>query len=270
MNNKAVQEDLTSLSSIGLLSYIISLPSDFRLYKTYLQKKFTRRTVDGAFKELVEKKYIAGFSAYVDRKKQYYYIASDEPLTQEEYNNFVLESIEEIKEDTNSDPKNLQPIVDNVFNLDFISNVRSVQHTKTSNVRSVQYKEYSTSSTVQNEQVQINTNKEHTNKINSKKENDVNITKLKGYKYNDIDFQETSRLILDSLFAKYNDGIFSKEEWNAVGTQLIFEMKKNKLVCSDLYAYIESSIRTICKRRKKKLGLDVEEPKLSVYNWLEA
>lgn len=279
MNNKAVQEDLTSLSSIGLLSYIISLPSDFKLYKTYLQKKFTRRTVDGAFKELVEKKYIAGFSAYVDRKKQYYYIASDEPLNQEEYNNFISETINEIEEDLKLTPKNLQPIADNQFNIFektrenpvISSDVQSVQHSNSTNAHFVQHKEYSTLSAVPNEQVQINTNKVPNNKINNNKENNtVNI--LKGYKYNDENFRETSRLILDSLYVKYNEGIFTKEEWTSIGNKLIFEMIRNKLVCSDLYAYIESSIKTICSRRKKKLGI---EPKITAktpvnfYNWLE-
>lgn len=70
MSNHATQKELTSLSSIGLLAYIKSLPENFVLYKTFLQKKFTRRTVDNAWLELVQKNYIAGFSCYVDRKKR--------------------------------------------------------------------------------------------------------------------------------------------------------------------------------------------------------
>ena len=151
MSNDATQNDLENLSSIGLLAYIISLPADFKLYKTYLQNKFTRRTVDGAFKELTIKKYIAGFSAYVNRKKQYFYIASDEKLTDKDFNIFVHECFYETLETTGHVPKNLQIINDNQFKIliDF------------SNVQNVQYKKYSTSSTEPNAQIQIN----NTNKI---------------------------------------------------------------------------------------------------------
>lgn len=158
MSNHAAQKELTSLSSIGLLAYIISLPEDFRLYKTYLQKKFTRRTVDNAFKELVEKKYIAGFSCYVDRKKEYYYIASDEQLNEKEFNIFVHDSFYSIINEKKVIPKNLQIIPFNAFEImiDF-SNVQNVQHT---DVQRVQYTEYSTSSDVPDVQIQRSTEKE--------------------------------------------------------------------------------------------------------------
>lgn len=158
MSNAAAQNDLDNLSSIGLLAYIISLPADFKLYKTYLQNKFTRRTVDGAFKELTVKKYIAGFSAYVNRKKQYYYIVSDEKLTDKDFNIFVHETFYETLETTGHTPKNLQVINDNQFEI--LIDFSNVQNVHNSNVHSVQYKEYSTTSTVPNEQIQINTNKE--------------------------------------------------------------------------------------------------------------
>lgn len=154
MSNAAAQEDLQSLSSIGLLAYIISLPEDFRLYKTYLQNKFTRRTVDGAFKELVEKKYIAGFSCYIDRKKEYFYLASDEKLSSIEFNLFVHECFYETIEKRNLIPKNLKPIKDNQFQISFdFTNARIEQHIKDQNV---QYKTYSTKCTVQNDHIQIN------------------------------------------------------------------------------------------------------------------
>lgn len=158
MSNHAAQKDLTSLSSIGLLAYIISLPEDFRLYKTYLQKKFTRRTVDNAFKELVEKKYIAGFSCYVDRKKEYFYIASDEQLNEKEFNIFVHDCFYDILNNKKSIPKNLQTIPHNAFEImiDF-SNVQNVQHT---DVQRVQYTQYSTSSTEHDVQIQRSSEKE--------------------------------------------------------------------------------------------------------------
>lgn len=55
INNEPIQNDLKNLGAIGLLSYIISLPSDWTLYKTQLYKTFTRRTVESAWKILIEK-----------------------------------------------------------------------------------------------------------------------------------------------------------------------------------------------------------------------
>ena len=127
MSNHAAQQDLNSLSSIGLLAYIKSLPEDWTLHKTFLQKKFTRRTVDSAWKELVEKNYIAGFSCYVDRKKQYYYIVHDEKLTQEDFVEFIEESVAEIKED-GFEAKNIQPIKDCPFEIPEEEEVSDVQY----------------------------------------------------------------------------------------------------------------------------------------------
>lgn len=158
MSNAAAQNDLENLSSIGLLAYIISLPADFKLYKTYLQNKFTRRTVDGAFKELTIKKYIAGYSAYINRKKQYFYIASDEKLTERDFNIFVHETFYETIQETGHTPKNLQVINDNQFNI--LIDFSIVQNVQYSNVHSVQYNKYSTTSTEPNAQIQINTKKE--------------------------------------------------------------------------------------------------------------
>lgn len=158
MSNDAAQNDLENLASIGLLAYIISLPEDFKLYKTYLQNKFTRRTVDGAFKELTQKKYIAGYSAYINRKKQYFYIASDEKLTEKDFNIFVHETFYETLETTGHTPKNLQVINDNQFNI--LIDFTNVQNVHNSDVHSVQYNMYSTTSTVPNAQIQINNNKE--------------------------------------------------------------------------------------------------------------
>lgn len=68
------------------------------IYKTYLYEKFTRRTVEAAWNELIEKDYLTGFSCYIDRKKQYYYLVNDEPLTNEDFDEFIEETIEEIKD----------------------------------------------------------------------------------------------------------------------------------------------------------------------------
>lgn len=275
MDNAAVQNNLASLNSIGLLAYITSLPADWQLIKTNLYNKFTRKTVDAAWKELIEKKYVAGFSAYVDRKKQYYYIASDEELTEKDFNDFVEETFFEVFEELNFIPKNLQIIKDNQFSITFnfkdeIAKLEEQTLANSSDVPLVQHLEYSTTSTVLKEQIQ-NKDIQSTNKqINNNKEiKNVNIRKLRNYSYSDKDFSNLCDLIFEGLFVKYNSGIFDKNQWQHVCSQLKFEMKRDKVQTSDLYSYLESSIKIICNRRKKKLGIKEEKEDITFYNWLE-
>lgn len=179
MSNKSAQEDLESLSSIGLLAYIISLPDDYRLYKTQLQRKFTRRTVDAAFKELVQKRYIAGFSCYIDRKKQYFYIASDEALSTNEFGTFVKESFNEQLEEGFT-PKNLKALPDSPFAIP----------SEFTDAQNVQYSECSTESAVPDVQVQRNKAKD-TSQTNTEKES-VN----------------TNAAVIHSLFFELGEGLF--------------------------------------------------------------
>lgn len=252
MSNHATQHNLTSLSSIGLLAYIKSLPHDWTLYKTYLQKKFTRRTVDSAWSELVDKNYIAGFSCYVDRKKQYYYLAHDEPLIIQDFNSFVEETLEEIKEEGFT-AKNLQPIKD--CNFSIAQNVQHMHNTvKSSNAHNVQHKEYSTTSAVPSEQIQINTNKEIP-QINTNKE------------INNVNNIDLAPMIIDSLFLKHGNGLFSRNEWLYFSNQIISEIN---IVPNDLYAYLESVVKTIIYKRMTKLGINQPTTEdQNFYNWLE-
>lgn len=250
MSNHAAQKELTSLSSIGLLAYIISLPEDFRLYKTYLQKKFTRRTVDSSFKELVEKRYIGGFSCYINRKKEYFYIASDEQLTQDEFNDFVEETYSDIVNEREITPKSFGPINDNQFVIPpKFTNVQNVQH---SNVHDVQYKKYSTTGTVPNVPIQSETNKDILQKHTNKDIKDVNNEHL----YIDV---------IQSLFLKHGEGLFTKEDILYFTDKILSEVTTEP---THPEIYFTSIVEMIVYRRKKKLGLTQPiEP--SVYNWLE-
>lgn len=230
MSNHATQKDLTSLSSIGLLAYIISLPHDFRLYKTQLQNKFTRRTVDNAFKELVEKKYIAGFSCYVNRKKAYYYLASDEKLTDTDYDTFITETYTDIINDCESIPKNLQPITD-------------CQFTISSDVQNVLYKMYSTESTVLEVPIQMKHDKDIPQINNNKETEYVNI--------------------IHSIFDELNEGLFTKDEVFYFTDKILLDLNTEP---KQPHAYFTRVIEMIVYRRKKKLGLI--EPPQDVYNWL--
>ena len=250
MSNHATQENLTSLNSIGLLAYIKSLPEDWTLYKTYLQKKFTRRTVDSAWAELVEKNYIAGFSCYVDRKKRYYYIVHDEPLTQHDFDEFIEETIEEIKQE-GFEAKNVQAIKDCYFTV-----VQNVQHTenadKSSDVQCVQYKEYSTTSTVPNVQIQINNNKDIEQINNNKDISSVNT--IANYKN-----------IIHSLFYDHGEGLFNKSDVYYFTDRIIEEIYTPIL---DPQRYFYNVVEKIIYRRKKKLG--IVQSTVPFYNWLEA
>ena len=252
MSNHAAQENLVSLSSIGLLAYITSLPEDWTLHKTFLQNKFTRRTVDSAWNELLEKKYIAGFSMYVDRKKQYYYLASDEELTQEEFNDFVEETFYEVHEQTEFVPKNLQIIKGNRFNMefDFESEIAIL-----SDVRLVQYNKYSTISTEQDEQIQIPIQKE-ISKRNNKKE--VVNKKDTGMP---VDKNEFFKIVNNFDQCYYTD-----QEWNTI-TAKLFEETLGKEIYN-LEKYVTAALTTICNRRKPKTYEHISRP-VPFYNWLE-
>lgn len=251
MSNHAPQENLTSLNSIGLLAYIKSLPEDWTLYKTFLQNKFTRRTVDSAWSELVEKNYIAGFCCYVDRKKSYYYLANDEPLTQEDFNEFLEETIEEIKAE-GYEPKNIQPI--NGCNFTTVQNVHHKENAGiTGNVQYVQYTECSTLSTVPDEHIQINTDKEIPQINNTNINNSVNTTQV----YTDI---------INSLFLDLGEGLFNKNDIVFFTGKILEEVTT---IPSNPESYFNNIVETIVHRRKKKLGI-IPPPEVPFYNWLEA
>lgn len=97
IHNHVLQEGLNDLGAIGLLAYIMSLPADWELHKTHLQQKFTRRTVDTAWKQLVEKGYAIGIYGWHKGKKVYIYQVSDIPFTEEEFQDFSNETITELQ-----------------------------------------------------------------------------------------------------------------------------------------------------------------------------
>lgn len=129
IHNKPLQDDLTDLRAIGLLSHMMSRPAEWVFHKTQLHKQFSRKNVDAAWKLLVEKKYIVGFYCHKDGHKSYYYNVSDLPFTDEEYYEFVKEEVWELTEKGHS-IKHINPIPG--LSLDttvFSSSVPNVQQT---------------------------------------------------------------------------------------------------------------------------------------------
>lgn len=98
--NEAVQDGLGGLAEIGLLTYLMSLPSDWKITKSHLQNRFTRRTVDTAWGKLLEKQYALEFSFFADgyKGKLYFYTVSDEKYTQDDLNNAVKNVDKQLKE----------------------------------------------------------------------------------------------------------------------------------------------------------------------------
>lgn len=126
IHNGALQTELDDLRAIGLLSHIMSLPAEWVIRKTQLQSKFGRRPVDSAWKVLVEKGYIIGFVGYIGKLKSYFYLVSDIPFSEEDYVEFVKETIEETKETITS----IKPIPDCIFSTEHF-----VQYTNNSTNR---------------------------------------------------------------------------------------------------------------------------------------
>ncbi|OZT10648.1 hypothetical protein CHN50_20930 [Priestia aryabhattai] len=140
----------------------------WEIRKTQLQKRFSRRNVDAAWKELAEKKYAIGFSAYLDGKKDYFYAVADQPFTQEAFEKIVIEVVEDLKKDgtrvLNLDVMQHSPLIITEKMTDVLSVQQKENKGKTSDVRSVQHKEYSTECTLINN---INKEKEINKNINN-------------------------------------------------------------------------------------------------------
>lgn len=82
-----LQDTNLSLEAIGLLSYMQSLPENWKLYKTELYTRFPknkRRSIDNIWKELVENNYLLNFRKRDGRKYVYSYVFTVTPFTKEE------------------------------------------------------------------------------------------------------------------------------------------------------------------------------------------
>ena len=151
IHNNPLQNDLVDLRSIGLLSHLMSLPSDWVIYKTQLYKKFSRKNIDAAWKELASKNYIIGFNCYIDGKKKSFYNVSDIPFVSEEFSEFIHETITELI-NSGASVKSLSPMgggtLDITKKLTDVPLVHQlVPLNKISTVPLVQHSQYSTNGT---------------------------------------------------------------------------------------------------------------------------
>lgn len=86
--NEVFKSEL-SLSAIGLLAYLLSLPHDWIVYKTnlHLQLNTGREKLSSAFKDLQEKKYILSEKSFSEKtgKFEYKHTVYDKPYTVNPY-----------------------------------------------------------------------------------------------------------------------------------------------------------------------------------------
>jgi hypothetical protein len=213
INNLPIQQDLKDLSAIGLLTYIMSLPEDWVLYKTQLYNTFTRRTVEGAWKILVQKNYAIGFTCYISGKKGklYFYNVSDIPFTQNDFDTFVKEVIEELTGEGKT-VTNPEPIKDSPFTIP----------EKIFTVQNVQYKLYSTNCTSTKE---IETKETKTNKqdillsIDNYQENE----ETKTLSDDKEEFRKKFTEICNDFYAVFSAGRWTKKQWNTLIKKFVSE-----------------------------------------------
>ncbi|AIF43433.1 hypothetical protein [Virgibacillus sp. SK37] len=205
INNLPIQEDIENLAAIGLLTYIMSLPEDWTLYKTQLYNKFTRRTVEGAWKILLEKRYAIGFKCYLQGGSKgivYFYNVSDIPFTQDDFDSFIEDINKALLEENKSIVKP-EMIKDSPFTIP----------KKFSNVQNVQHKNNSTKST--------------TTKEVKTKETDTNKHLLSNI-VNNGQAEEFLLNTCNEFYAEFAKGRWSKKQWSSLIKKFVGELIASK------------------------------------------
>ena len=284
--NYPVQQDLSDLGAIGLLTHIMSLPEDWTIHKTQLQNKFTRRKVDGAWKILVEKNYAIGFSCYVSGKKNYFYMVSDIAFTEQEFNDFVAETVNELKA---KGERVLHPEAIKDSNYKTVKEKTKEQENPDStaiptDVRFVQYTEYSTESTPTKEikTKEKNTNKELLTIVNLQEttvssEVDNYVKEEPNAVLNDKEqFREAFTDICNSFYTVFAVNRWTKRQWNTLINKFVAETIENErhknIQVGNMKNYAFVSIEKMANHKDFKEGTynpleNVSEDK-PYYDWL--
>lgn len=82
-------QNLEDLKSIGLLTYLLSLPSDRQIKKTSLYSQFGKAAVNSAFKELIEKRYLFIVKVREGQLNNFEYFVADSPYTDEQIKDII-------------------------------------------------------------------------------------------------------------------------------------------------------------------------------------
>lgn len=87
ISRELLQNTTLSLESIGLMCHLLSLPEDYKIFKTQLYNKFEKNkktSIARMWKELVDQNYIIEFKTREGKKYTYDYIISQEPFSYDE------------------------------------------------------------------------------------------------------------------------------------------------------------------------------------------
>jgi len=98
--NSIIQSELLSFDAIGILTYLLSLPTDWSIVKTNLHKKIkiSESRLDKAFKELIKHNYI--HTIKTSTKTGWVYTYNIFSLPTEPVNEIELNTKEEMKQET--------------------------------------------------------------------------------------------------------------------------------------------------------------------------
>ncbi|MFD1173019.1 hypothetical protein [Oceanobacillus picturae] len=237
IDNIALQEDLTDLAAIGLLTYIMSHPEDWNLHKSQLQNYFTRRKVDSAWKVLIEQRYVIGFYCHVDGNQKYFYRVSDIPFTQNDFEAFIAEVKKTLEEKGNT-VFNIKAIKDSTLSVpDFFSNIKNVQNNE-DNSKSATTKETGTKETDRKKHSLTTVNKPTNN---------------------------TDKIIeiANEFYTHFAPGRWAKETWHKVTEKYAREFiaSNRQIPDTKLKAYVYGSLKKIAEHHDYKNSEDYAEYK---------
>ena len=153
INNKYIRRQDLSLKAKGLLTYLLTLPDDWKLHKIELTNHFTdgETSIDTAFKELERKKYIRRQKIYKKGKVDYIYDVFEIPYSNVDEKGISTGS--EIPDQTGRDfaeqeagftgPENQELLNTNILNTKELStnNTYIVENEKNKNQEAIPYQE---------------------------------------------------------------------------------------------------------------------------------
>ncbi|HFK1465118.1 TPA: hypothetical protein ACGXKN_005141 [Bacillus cereus] len=271
IHNNPLQNDLIDLRSIGLLSHLMSLPNDWVIYKTQLYKKFSRKNIDAAWKELVTKNYIIGFNCYIDGKRQSFYNVSDIPFVPEEYSKFIYETVFELK-NSGLSIKSLSSIKDGNYDItDDLADVPKVHQSNIpenfTTVPKVQHSQYSTQSTYTKE---VYTNKKLTNNDDedianiSHLNNSYFVDSKKNKQLSKVTLSDDDILWITDKIRNIFKGKIQKRSFDSVLKKCINNYKRGKVPNYENYLItaIENKISELELRREREKALLDLNPKV--------
>lgn len=145
VSNDAIQRKLKRADSIGILTYLISLPETWVIQKTDLMKRFGRATTSHAFKELEDTGFLVSMKFREGQRNVWAYAISDIEFTEDQIIEMVVDTglpCLEVKCQFDIDPTSQflksgaleKPVISNVSQLSILSNSSSTIDSEQLNV----------------------------------------------------------------------------------------------------------------------------------------